>query len=71
MLATNQKTTTETNEFELPKGVLLDKNGKIIGAISAEEWMHKLGKRLISHYGEVIRPMLNESLMGYGISPIS
>jgi hypothetical protein len=71
MTTTFQKNRTEACDCELPQGVVLDASGVPVESITAEEWMHKLGNMLVTHYGEPIRPMLNESLLNHGMKSLS
>jgi hypothetical protein len=50
-------------------GVEYDENGKPKG-ISLNEWMDKLGRKLIAHYGEDFRTSLNEARAERGMLPL-
>ena len=50
-------------------GVEYDDAGCPVG-ITVEEWMDKLGKKLITHYGDDFRTMLNQARAGRGLLPL-
>jgi hypothetical protein len=50
-------------------GVEYDADGKPVG-ISLNEWMDKLGRKLIAHYGEDFRTKLNDARATRGMSPL-
>ena len=49
--------------------VEFDANGQPVG-ISLEEWMDKLGDKLIAFYGENFRSMLNQARSERGLLPL-
>jgi hypothetical protein len=51
-------------------GVEYDVNGKPVG-ISLNEWMDKLDRKLVAHYGEDFRKMLNQARIERGMLPLS
>jgi hypothetical protein len=54
----------------LPNGITLDENGDVVGARPIQEWIDKLGRKLIDHYGENFRRELNESRAERGMLPL-
>jgi len=46
-----------------------DDSGRLIG-ITVEEWFDKLGEKLITHYGDDFRAMLNQARAERGLLPL-
>jgi hypothetical protein len=57
------------NDTPLLPGVEYDANGKPVGS-TLEEWIDKLDRKLVAHYGEDFRIMLNESRIERGMSAL-
>jgi hypothetical protein len=70
MTTTLQKQVAEPDEYEIPPGVIFDTNGVPVGAISLDEWITRLDRKLVAHFGEEFRIMLNESRCTQGLPPI-
>jgi len=51
------------------QGVEYDESGRPVG-ITVEEWFDKLGKKLINHYGDDFRAMLNNARAERGLLPL-
>jgi hypothetical protein len=63
--AQNADITTE----ERILGVEYDESGQPVG-ITVDEWMDRLGNKLIDHYGEDFRKMLNEARAERNMNPL-
>jgi hypothetical protein len=59
---------TITTEERIP-GVEYDEDGQPTG-ITVDEWMDRLGRKLIDHYGEDFRKMLNEARAEREMKPL-
>ena len=60
---------TLTIDFASDVGIEYDLNGLSVG-ITLEEWMDKLGQKLITHYGDDFRQPLNQARAERGLSPL-
>ena len=59
----------QMSEAPCVQDVEFDANGQPVG-ISLEEWMDKLGDKLIAFYGENFRSMLNQARSERGLLPL-
>jgi hypothetical protein len=55
---------------ELPNGIELDEHGRPIGALPIQEFYDALGCKLIAHFGEDFRLLLNASRMERGMEAL-
>jgi len=60
---------TQTIDYA-PVDVSCDQNGQPAG-ITLDEWMERLDRKLIAHYGNEFRLLLNQALAERGLLPIS
>jgi len=59
----------QMTEMDCLPDVEYDVNGQPVG-ITVEEWIDKLGKKLITHYGEDFRLLLNQARAERGLLPL-
>jgi len=59
---------TITKEFS--ENIEFDETGKPVGCYSVNEVFDKIGKNLISHFGEDFNKQLNEERIKRGLKPI-
>ncbi|MDR1719870.1 MAG: hypothetical protein LBR67_07130 [Dysgonamonadaceae bacterium] len=64
----NMLESPQTKPDRLP-GVEYNPDGSPVG-ITLEEWMDRLGQKLIDHYGEDFRAQLNAARVAEGMRPI-
>ena len=63
--------TAENQLFEpLPNGLELDEHGRPIGALPIQMFYDELGHKLIAHYGEEFRLLLNASRTKRGMQAL-
>jgi hypothetical protein len=55
---------------ELPNGIELDEHGRPIGALPIQMFYDALDKKLIAHFGEEFRLLLNVSRMEQGMQAL-
>jgi hypothetical protein len=61
----------DIQEFqELPNGIELDVHGRPIGALPIQMFYDVLDKKLIAHFGEEFRLLLNVSRMEQGMQAL-
>ena len=60
---------TQTIEIAPVVDIAYDLNGRPVG-ITVDEWMDRLGRKLISHYGDDFRQMLNQARAERGLLPL-
>ena len=60
---------TQTIDFVPVEGIKYDPDGRPVG-ITLDEWMERLDRKLISHYGDDFRRMLNQERVGHGLFPL-
>jgi len=60
---------TQTIEFAPDVGIEYDLNGRPFG-ITVDEWMDRLGRKLIDFYGADFRRMLNQARAERGLLPL-
>ena len=60
---------TQTIDLMPDAGIDYDLNDRPSG-ISVEDWMNRLGRKLITHYGDDFRRMLNEARAERGMLPL-
>jgi hypothetical protein len=61
----------EMQQFQkLPNGIELDVHGRPIDALPIQEFYDALGRKLIAHFGEDFRLLLNASRMERGMEAL-
>jgi hypothetical protein len=60
---------TQTIDFVPVTGLKYNLNGRPAG-ITVDEWMDRLGRKLISHYGDDFHRMLNQARAERGLFPL-
>jgi len=60
---------TQTIDFDPVAGIEYDLDGRPAG-ITVEEWMDRLGRKLIPLYGDDFRRMLNQARAERGLLPL-
>ena len=59
----------QTIEIDPVEDITFDLNGRPVG-ITVEDWMDRLGRKLISLYGDDFRQMLNQARAERGLLPL-
>ena len=66
-----EQKTADTQLFEsLPNGLELDEHGRPIGALPIQMFYDALDKKLIAHFGEEFRLLLNASRLEQGMQAL-
>ena len=60
---------TQTIDFAPAVGIEYDQTGRLSG-ITVDEWMDRLGRKLIDFYGDDFRRQLNQARVGRGLLPL-
>jgi len=60
----------EPNVIPAVIGIEFDAEGNPLDVITVEEWFDELGKKLIEHYGEDFRILLNQTRAEIGMKPL-
>ena len=60
---------TQTIDLAPVAEIEYDLNGRPVG-ITLDEWMERLDRKLISHYGDDFRLLLNEARAERGLLPL-
>jgi len=63
-------TCEETDVIPAVIGLEFDADGNPLNVITVEEWFDELGQKLIDHFGENFRILLNRTRAKNGLKPL-